>query len=45
MGESFPPHSEEALEMVKEYLHKVVIGQMDQASALKELQSNIDEMQ
>jgi ABC-type glycerol-3-phosphate transport system substrate-binding protein len=45
MGESFPPHTEEALEMVMEYLHKVVIGQMDRATALKELQSNIDEMQ
>lgn len=45
MGESFPPHTEEALEMVKEFLHKVIIGQVDQASALKELQGNIDEMQ
>jgi multiple sugar transport system substrate-binding protein len=45
MGESFPPHTEEALEMVKEYLHKVVIGQIDQATALKELQENINEMQ
>jgi len=45
MGESFPPHTEEALEMVKEYLHKVIIGKIDQAAALKELQSNINEMQ
>ena len=44
-GESFPPHTEEALDMVKEYLHKVVIGQIDQATALKELQESIDQMQ
>jgi ABC-type glycerol-3-phosphate transport system substrate-binding protein len=45
MGETFPPHTEEALEMVKEYLHKVVIGQIGQRTALEELQSNINEMQ
>jgi hypothetical protein len=45
MGEPFPPQTEEALEMVKEYLHKVVMGQMDQASALRDLQKDINEMQ
>ncbi len=45
MGESFPPQTEEALEMVKEYLHKVVMGQIDQFSALKDLQKDISQMQ
>jgi ABC-type glycerol-3-phosphate transport system substrate-binding protein len=45
MGEAFPPHTEEALEMVKEYLHRVVIGEIGQSDALKELQQNINEMQ
>ncbi len=45
VGESFPPHTEEALEMVKEYLHKVVAGKIDQASALKKLQGEINQMQ
>jgi ABC-type glycerol-3-phosphate transport system substrate-binding protein len=45
MGEPFPPQTEEALEMVKEYLHKVVMGQMDQAVALRDLQKDINEMQ
>ena len=45
MGEPFPPQTEAALEMVKEYLHKVIMGQMDQASALKDLQKDINEMQ
>jgi ABC-type glycerol-3-phosphate transport system substrate-binding protein len=45
MGESFPPHTEEALEMLKEFLHNVVIGKIDQASALKDLQMDIDQMQ
>lgn len=45
MGEAFPPQTEEALEMVKEYLHRVVIGEMSQSAALKELQANINEMQ
>jgi len=44
-GESFPPHTEEALEMVKEYLHNVIMGKMDSASAFKKLQSDIDQMQ
>jgi len=45
IGESFPPHTEEALEMVKEYLHNVVAGKIDQASALKKLQGDINQMQ
>jgi ABC-type glycerol-3-phosphate transport system substrate-binding protein len=45
MGELFPPQTEEALEMVKEYLHNVVMGKMDQATAMRDLQNNIDEMQ
>ena len=45
MGESFPPQTEEALEMFKEYLHKVVMEQIDQASALESLQKDINEMQ
>ncbi|UCB45041.1 MAG: extracellular solute-binding protein [Spirochaetota bacterium] len=45
MGESFPPQTEEALEMVKEYLHKVVMGQMDQFAALRDLQKDISQMQ
>jgi len=44
MGESFPPYTPEALEMFKEYLHKVVIGKIDQTSALKKLQKDIDKM-
>ncbi len=44
-GESFPPHTPEALEMFKEYLHKVVAGEIDQASALKKLQGEINKMQ
>lgn len=45
MGESFPPHTEEALEMVKEYLHNVIIGKIDQYKALRKLQKEIDQMQ
>jgi len=45
MGESFPPHTEEALEMVKEYLHNIIMGKMDQATALKNLQNDINQMQ
>jgi len=45
MGELFPPQTEEALDMIKEYFHNVVMGKMDQAEALRELQKNIDEMQ
>jgi len=45
MGELFPPQTEEALDMIKEYFHNVVMGKKDQAEALRELQKNIDEMQ
>ncbi len=45
MGETFPPQAPEVLEMVKEYLHKVVMGEIDPASALKKLQADIDLMQ
>ena len=44
MGESFPPYTPEALEMFKEYLHKVLIGKIDQAAALKDVQKDIDKM-
>jgi len=44
MGETFPPYTPEALEMFKEYLHTVVIGKIDQTSALNKLQKDIDKM-
>ena len=45
MGEPLPPQTEAALEMFREYLHKVVMEQIDQASALESLQKDINEMQ
>jgi ABC-type glycerol-3-phosphate transport system substrate-binding protein len=44
-GELFPPHTPEALEIFKEYLHRVVTGEIDPASALKEVQEEINKMQ
>jgi len=44
IGESYPPAMMEALDMVKEYLGKVVLEGMDPDKALKELQAEIDMM-
>jgi len=45
MGETFPPQAPEALEMFKEYLHMVVMGEMDPDTALEKLEADIDLMQ
>ena len=44
IGESYPPAMMEALDMVKEYLGKVVLEGMDPDKALKNLQAEIDTM-
>jgi maltose-binding protein MalE len=42
IAESYPPGMMEVLSIFKEYLHKVIIGEMDPATALEKAQGEID---
>jgi len=42
IGESYPPAMWEAIEMVKEYLGRVVLGEMDPDKALEQVQAEIN---
>lgn len=45
VGESYPPGMMEIIEVVKEYLHRVALGQMDADTAYAELSEQIANMQ